>query len=326
MDIITSPSSTTIPCSTEGTQGLVELRRFFTARMANRHALTMPERRASFAGLMTSLFPRSETTSLRFVTCADRPAEVHEPKDAPIVATMLYLHGGAYVSGGSATHRHFAATLSHMAHARIVMLDYRLAPEHPYPAAIEDTIAAFIELKSDAGALPVMLGGDSAGGGLTLAVAQTLRDKGGPMPEALVLLSPFVDLTLSSASYQRLASKDPFLTTAGLTADVARYVPDAARRTEACASPLFGDLAGLPDTMLQVGSDEILLDECVGLLTKLQTSGVPVTAELWDGMVHNWHLFPNWLPEADRATAHLAAFIQTHAIDPERRTQNSPQP
>ena len=314
MDITTNSSITTVSSSAEGLRGLVELREFFSARMANRHALTMPERRASFASLMTSLVASSQTTTLRSASWAARPAEIHEPEHVPIVATMLYLHGGAYVSGSPATHRRFAATLCRMAGVRIVMLDYRLAPEHPYPAAIEDALAAFIEIKTTAGSLPVILGGDSAGGGLTLAVAQTLRDKGGPMPDALVLLSPFVDLTLSAESHQRLASKDPFLTTAGLAADVARYIPDAERRTESCASPLFGNLAGLPDTMIQVGSDEILLDECLSLLTRLETSGVTVTAELWDGMVHNWHLFPNWLPEADRATEHLAAFIQARAV------------
>lgn len=302
------------PCSKTGEAGLGELRQFFAARMGGRHAMTMPERRASFAGLMTSFFPDIRSAQISAGQLGARPCETSSPLAGAPIADILYFHGGAYVSGGLATHRHFCAVLAMAGQTQVYSLDYRLAPEHPHPAAVEDAIAAYLELRSRSnGSRPLFVGGDSAGGGLTLALSLSLRDSGARLPEGLLLLSPFVDLTMSSDSYSRLADADPFLTKAGLALDVARYAPDAASRRGPLLSPLFADLRGLPPTILQTGTDEILLDEILALVGKLREAGVPVEAQLWERMVHNWHLFGMWLPEADQATRELGAFVRRAA-------------
>lgn len=316
MTVPTSFSIVTIACSSAGRDGLDQLRRVFAARMAGRHGLTMAERRAGFAALMAALVPMSAPDMPRRERIGGIETEVHGD-DAPSCGTVLYLHGGAYVSGGPATHRDFAMRLSRQAGARVVVPDYRLAPENPFPAAIDDAVTTFHAVRALWPDSPVVVGGDSAGGGLSLALALRLKAAGSPQPAGLMLLSPFVDLTLSSPSHRRLESSDPFLTTAGLAADVARYVPEPAQREEPLASPLFAALGGLPDTLLQVGSDEILLDDSLALVGRLRADSIGVEAELWDGMVHNWHLFPNWLPEAHAATARLGDFVRSKAGAPE---------
>jgi len=283
--------------------GLAALRAAFAARMANRHALSMAERRAAFAGLMAQLNPCAAPPSVRLAGCAAELA------GTPADQAVLYLHGGAYVSGSPATHRHFGLDLARRAGLPVYMLDYRLAPEHPFPAAPEDAFAAYQALL--ASHTHVAVAGDSAGGGLSLAVALLARARGVAMPACLVLLSPFVDLSLTAPSCTERAPLDPFLTRDGLAADVQRYLGDADRRMP-LASPLFADLAGLPPTLVQAGTDEILFDDFERIAAALTEAGVSTTFEPWPGMVHNWHLFPNWLPEAGDATAGIAAFINRH--------------
>jgi monoterpene epsilon-lactone hydrolase len=300
-----------IPLSIEGQKGLGALRAFFSTRMAGRHELSLASRRAAFQLAIDSLGLSKDRLDSKQVLIADRTALlstfVPEGQD---IADVVYFHGGAFVSGSPFTHLHFTSLLSQLSYSQVFSIDYSLAPEHPYPAALNDAVAAF-KFVSDRNPLrPVFLAGDSAGGNLALACAHRLREEN-LSPAGLILLSPFVDLTMGHASSSTRSNVDPFLTTAGLEADVARYVAERHSLRSPEISPLYARHDALPSVFLQVGTDEILFEENIALVTALRQAGVDVHGEIWDGMVHNWHLFPNWLPEASEATLRIANFIRS---------------
>jgi phosphinothricin tripeptide acetyl hydrolase len=188
--------------------------------------------------------------------------------------------------------------------------DYRLAPEHPFPAAVDDAVAAYRWLL-DRGQTPerMVLAGDSAGGGLTVATLLALRDRGLPLPAAGVCISPWVDLTLSGASYDAKAATDPIVTRDGVTEMARAYLGQTEARTP-LASPLFADLSGLPPLLIQVGSEEVLLDDSVALAKRAKTAGVDATLEIWPSMIHVWHWFLPMLDEAQAAIDVIGAFVQ----------------
>jgi acetyl esterase/lipase len=221
---------------------------------------------------------------------------------------LLYLHGGAYVFGAPATHRALTRRLARAASACVVAIDYRLAPEHPHPAALEDAMAAYRALL-DQGvpAASIVIAGDSAGGGLSLALALAIRDAGLAAPAALALLSPWTDLSLSGASHQDCAARERLLSTAGLREDVRAYAAGADPRSP-LLSPLFADLRGLPPMLVQVGSDEILLDDSRRLAKAASAAGVSLSLQVWPGLWHVWQLFGGWLPDADAAIEQLGRF------------------
>jgi acetyl esterase/lipase len=223
---------------------------------------------------------------------------------------ILYLHGGGYVIGSPTTHRSLAGEISRAAQAAVLLIDYRLAPEHPFPAAVEDGVAAFRWLL-DQGFAPARtaIAGDSAGGGLTVATLLAARDQGLPMPAAAVSISPWSDLTCSNPSYQTRADADPLVTTANITQMVRAYL----RETEPkhpLASPNYADLRGLPPLLIHVGTDEVLLDDAINLDAKARADGVDSTLEVWDDMIHVWHAFHPMLPEGKQGIERVGAFLR----------------
>jgi len=222
---------------------------------------------------------------------------------------VLYLHGGAYMSGAPAHYRHFTWRIADIVAGCVWALEYRLAPEHPFPAALQDAFAAYdwlLHNTPEAGRLFVM--GDSAGGGLTIALLMKLRDEGKPLPEAAVALSPWTDLALTGQSLQSNAAADPMLNADHLPAFARYYLAGADPRTP-YASPLYGDARGLPPVLIQVGSDEILRDDAVRMAEKLQLHNPRSKLEVWPRMPHVWQLFAPVLPEASRAIAQIGHFI-----------------
>ena len=222
---------------------------------------------------------------------------------------ILFLHGGGYAAGSPSLYRHITWRFADAAEACVVTPDYRLAPEHPFPAALDDAVAAWRALvKSGANPRCTAFLGDSAGGGLALALALRLRDEGGPLPGAIVAISPWTDLAITGASCRR-GCADPMLNADDLEPIAAQYLAGADPRTP-YASPLYGDLRGLPATLLQVGSDEILVDDSVRMAKRMRKAGCDVTLELWPRMPHVWHAFAPLMPESRQAIARVGSFIR----------------
>ena len=220
------------------------------------------------------------------------PAERHTGPGARTDVAILYLHGGGYCVGSAQSHRGLVSQLAAATGAQAYAIDYRLAPEHPAPAAIEDALAALEAL--EARGLPaskVIIAGDSAGGGLALATALRLRDAGKPMPAALYLISPWADLTHSGRSHVFRANADPILTTESLDTYAVAYVGDKVDRASQDASPMLADLSGLPPILIQVGADEILLSDSETLQARAEAAGVMASVEIWPGMIHVWPIF-----------------------------------
>ncbi|MBM3222655.1 MAG: alpha/beta hydrolase [Candidatus Tectomicrobia bacterium] len=227
--------------------------------------------------------------------------------------TLLYLHGGGYVIGSINTHRDLAARLSRAAAARVLLIDYRLAPEHPHPAAVDDAVTAYRWLLQQ-GAAPTstVIAGDSAGGGLTVAALVALRAAGAPLPAAGVCISPWVDLEGIGDSMSSKASVDPIVQLPGLQWFAGLYLNGAHPRTP-LAAPLYADLHGLPPLLIHVGTAETLLDDATRLAARAQAAGVEVTLDAWEGMIHVWHLFAAMLPEGQQAIERVGAYIRQHA-------------
>jgi monoterpene epsilon-lactone hydrolase len=221
---------------------------------------------------------------------------------------LIYLHGGAYVSGAPIYYRHFTWRIANAARAHVWALEYRLAPEHPFPAALQDAVAAYEWLadKSAPGELLVM--GDSAGAGLVLCLLLKLRDAGTPLPCAAVSMSPWTDLALTGASLTGNAASDPMLNPDDLPYLVRCYLAGSDPRNPH-ASPLYGDVFGLPPVLIQVGSDEILRDDAVRMAEKLKQHNAQSRLEVWPRMPHVFQLFVPVLPEAHQAIAQIGKFI-----------------
>jgi acetyl esterase/lipase len=222
---------------------------------------------------------------------------------------VLYLHGGAFVTGSPRTHRGIVGRIARGAGARIVTPDYRLAPEHPFPAGLEDATTVYRALILS-GVRPdrLAVAGDSAGGNLVFALLLKLKQESLPMPAAAVAMSPFVDMTGSGESMKTNAELDPLLHIDGLPSVVGAYAEGRDLR-DPLLSPLFGDLAGLPPCFIQCGSDEILLDDAVRMKAALEKVGVTVELEVWNRMPHVWQAFARLIPEASVAIERIAGFL-----------------
>ena len=239
----------------------------------------------------------------------DVPMEWIQMPDVDTDRVFYFIHGGGYYRGTVATSRSPAAELSRNCAARTLSVDYRLAPEHPFPAAIDDVLAGYRWLLGQ-GVDPrnVVVGGISAGGGLTAALLLALKRAGDPLPAGAVPLSPWMDLTQGGASYRTRAAEDPIISKAYLDRMAAYYLAGQDPRNP-LASPLFGELAGLPPMLLQVGTAETLLDDSVAFAHRAREAGVDVRLEQWEGLVHGWHGFPQ-LPETHEAMARIGAFCR----------------
>ena len=223
---------------------------------------------------------------------------------------VLYLHGGGYIMGSLNTHRDLMGRISRAAQARVLGLDYRLAPEHPFPAAVDDTLAGYRFLLEQ-GLAPkrLAIAGDSAGGALTLAALIAGRDAGLPMAGAAVCLSPFLDLEGTGESIKTRSDVDPIATPEVIDVWAKAYLAGADPRTP-LANPLYADLHGLPPLLIQVGDHEVLLDDSTRLAERAQAAGVQVTLEVWPEMIHRWHSYASVLPEGQQAIEEIGTFIR----------------
>lgn len=240
------------------------------------------------------------------------PAEWISAPGARSDRALLHLHGGGYIIGSLATHRELAARLSRACLAPVLLLDYRLAPEHPFPAALEDATSAYRWLLAQ-GLSPnrVAVCGDSAGGGLALSLLVAARDAGQPLPATAVCLSPWTDLESSGESMTRHAEEDPIVQRDWLLRAAQAYLAGTADPRNPLASPLYADLRGLPPLLVQVGTAETLLDDARRLAVRARQAGVETTLEVCDEMIHVWQLFAALLPEGQQAIERIGAFVET---------------
>ncbi|MDR3637949.1 MAG: alpha/beta hydrolase, partial [Isosphaeraceae bacterium] len=289
----------------------IGLIRELIAIQGQRHALPLDEQRREYdrAQEVFSTAVAADVDSLRIGRC---PADLVRSRGALDGTRILYLHGGAYVLGSPRSHRHVAAAIGESAAASVLVLDYRRAPEDPFPSAVEDAVSAY-EWVLDQGQDPsrLVVAGDSAGGGLALAMMFALRDAGIRLPAAGVCISPWVDLTCAGGSHRAKSESDPVLRTDILRQMAALYLRGANARS-ALASPIFGNLEGLPPLLVQVGSEEILLDDARELARRTAAAGTPTTLEEWPGMIHVWHWYFPLLKEARAAIATIGEFIRAH--------------
>ncbi len=259
-----------------------------------------------------AFLPRPRHVDIRTWQVGDLHGEWLQPHRQRADAVILYLHGGAFIIGSPATHRDLTASLAHKTGLSVLALDYRLAPQACFPAWRDDAVGAYEALLAQGyDAARIILAGDSAGGNLVLSCALQLHALGRPMPAALVLLSPWTDLHCTSASMRLLAPFDAMLDPASL-AQLGRYHARAHALDDPGLSPLYGDMRGLPATLLQVSDSEILLDDGLQWADRAEAAGVVVERQIWPGMMHVFQLFCRWLPEADRAVDAIATFITAH--------------
>ncbi|MEY9888028.1 monoterpene epsilon-lactone hydrolase [Catenulispora sp. MAP5-51] len=268
---------------------------------------TVEEQRGGFAAAVGA--PAPEGVATRQTVLGGRPALELTPDGASERGHLLYLHGGGYVIGSPDTHAGLVGELARRAGLRTTSVDYRLAPEHPFPAAVEDGLAAYRELV-EAGTDPqdIVIGGDSAGGGLALATLLAARDAGLPQPAAAVVFSPWTDLTLGGASIRTKHGIDPIFIEDDLRAYADLYI-GAGDRTQPLVSPLFADLTGLPPLLIQVGANELLLDDAVGLAGRAGADDVEVTLEIGRELPHVFQHHFGRLDEADEALERAARFL-----------------
>ena len=259
---------------------------------------------------MTATSELPEGTRCEPCEVAGRPAEWVEAPDADASRVLLYSHGGGYVIGSIATHRALVARICQVAGIRGLILDYRLAPEDPFPAAVEDATAAYrFLLEAGTEARNIALGGDSAGGGLTFATLVALRDAGTPLPGAAIALSPWVDLEGSGASMTTKADADPMVGREGLLEMARLYLAGADPKTPT-AAPLHADLSGLPPLYVQAGTAETLLDDATRIAERALAAGVQLELELFEDLVHVFQAFAPHVPESLEAIEKLGAFLK----------------
>jgi monoterpene epsilon-lactone hydrolase len=232
------------------------------------------------------------------------------PTNKQPVGTILYLHGGWYAWGSAKVYRHFAGHIAARTGAEVFVADYRLAPEHPFPAGLLDAQACYRGL-TERGIRQIAIAGDSAGGGLTLALLSLLQTSGTPGgvgARAALVLSPLTDLTLSGASWETRAAADPYFTLAQAVSMVPLYLGNHDRK-DPLASPLFGNLAGLPPIRVHVGDDETLLDDSRRYVERAVAAGVDARVDIWEGLPHVFHSSVGQLTAADRALDAIGAFL-----------------
>ena len=277
--------------------------------------LEQPDLKAVRAGFeqLGAMFPVAGDVKCEPVMVGNVKAEWITAPGAADDRAILYLHGGGYVIGSINTHRALAAALSQAAKARVLVIDYRLAPEHPHPAAVDDAVACYRWLlKQGVSPKRLAIAGDSAGGGLTVATLVALRDAGEKLPACAVCISPWVDLEGIGESMTKLADVDPMVKKDGLLQLAGLYLNGKDARTP-LAAPLYADLSGLPPLLIQVGTWETLLDDASRIAERAKKAGVEVTYDPWEGMIHVWHLFASMLDEGKQAITKIGEFVQNKA-------------
>jgi monoterpene epsilon-lactone hydrolase len=260
-----------------------------------------------------SYWPAADDAEFEAVDVDGVPGEWSIVRGSDVSRALLYLHGGGYCSGSIVSHRRMVTEAGRAAGVRTLAIGYRLAPEHPFPAALDDALTAWRFL-GDHGitAAHIAIGGDSAGGGLTVALVNRLREGKEELPGCMWLVSPWTDLTLSGTTLVTNDAADPIIHRSYLVELADAYVPVGMARTDPRISVLYADLKGLPPMLVQVGSAETLLDDSTRLTAAAGAAAVPVTLEIWPHMIHAWHLWNAHLEPGREALASAGAFIRRH--------------
>ncbi|MDE0497305.1 MAG: alpha/beta hydrolase [Acidimicrobiaceae bacterium] len=236
--------------------------------------------------------------------------EMQTPDGASSDAIALYMHGGGYVAGSISSHRNLTGHLAKRLGCPVLSIDYRLAPEHPHPAPVEDSVAVYRWLLDrGSSADKIAIAGDSAGGGLAVSTLMKLRDLGLPLPAAAVSISPWVDMAGTGESMVTRADRDPMVTPDDLRRIAGLFLGADGDPADPYASPLEGDLSGLPPLLIHCGDDEVLLSDSERLAHKARASGVDVTLEVWPEMIHVWHFMAGFVAEADAGVARVAEYL-----------------
>ncbi|RPI34104.1 MAG: alpha/beta hydrolase [Chloroflexota bacterium] len=277
---------------------------------AQSHELDIPKSRAD-AEAMARMFKPLDSIVCSPLVANTVPAEWILPPGAKAGQALLFLHGGYFNSGSIMSHRSLAGNIASASQTRALIIDYRLTPEHPFPAALDDTVAAYQWLvDQDYPPHRLAVAGDSAGGTLAFSLLVHLRDKGMGLPALAVALSPITDLTMSGDSWTTNAKKDLMIDPVKALKSVEIYLSEADARLP-LASPLFAGLEGLPPLLIQVGSNEMLLSDATRFTEKARKAGVDVELEVWEGMQHEWQFAASFLPEARQALKRIGEFVAT---------------
>lgn len=261
------------------------------------------------AGLQFAL---PSNVNITKVDLANRPAELISIwRNREAARVILFLHGGGYALGSLDSHRYVAAEIARQTDAVVALLDYRLAPEHVYPAAVEDAVGAYLELSERFRGKPIALAGDSAGAGLSVAAMLALKEKGKVLPRCAYCMSPWADLACTGDSLSSHANKDPMVTKEMLVLFAGRYRGRADARTP-MVSPIYGDLSGLPPLFIQVGTAEVLLDDSLMLAKAAAKADVQVSLEVWPEAMHLWQCSFPIVPEGQEALSRGCDFLKRH--------------
>lgn len=270
----------------------------------------IPEQRARMERSTQQFLKTPKGISIQPVQAGGVPAEWVIDESSSPNRVILYFHGGGYTTGSPLTHRDLTGRLARASQARVLALNYRLAPEHPYPAAVEDALAAYHWL-TEQGVEPkqIVLAGDSAGGGLALALCLSLRESNQPQPAAVVCISPWVDLSMSGESVTARAKLDPVIDVVQLYAHGQRYAGQNDLRLP-LISPLYADLRGLPPLLIHVGSHEVLFSDATQLAEHARACGVDATLYVGEGLWHVWHIYASFVPEAQQAIEAIGKYVR----------------
>ena len=273
---------------------------------------TLDEMRRGWDGLFANVKSTVGAKSEK-VDAGGVKAEWIVAPEAAADRAILYFHGGGYVLGSIHSHRDMCERLSRAAQAKVLSLDYRLAPEHPFPAAVDDATAAYRWLlKQGFNPKKLAIAGDSAGGGLTFATLLALKKAGHPMPACATPISPWVDLEGTGESMTTRDAIDPMVHKPMIQQMAQTYLGPNGNLRDPLAAPLHGDLTGLPPLLIHVGSRETLVDDSVRMAEKAKKAGVPCDLEIVEGQVHVWHIFASRLDEGEQAIQKLGSFIRRH--------------
>jgi monoterpene epsilon-lactone hydrolase len=258
-----------------------------------------------------SIWPVADDVNLDLVDLDGVPGEWSIAPDSDATRVLMFFHGGGYCSGSILSHRRMVTEAGRAARTRTLAVGYRLAPEHPFPAAIDDALTAWRCLRNQGlAAGRIALGGDSAGGGLTVALINRLRDAGEELPGCAWLVSPWTDLTMSGETLATKDAVDPIIHKGYLGELADAYLPARTDRKDPQISPLFADLKGLPPTLIQVGAAETLLADATRFAAAAGAADVRVTLEIWPHMIHAWHLWNAHLEPGRRALTNAGTFIR----------------
>ena len=286
---------------------------------SRRLKLPVPQGRLAREQQSQKLFRMPAALVIKPCTVVGVTGEWLRPRAEEGKGIVLYLHGGAYIYGSTVTHRAIACAIAAASRCTTLVINYRLAPEHPFPAGLDDACAVYRALLQENPRQPIALAGDSAGGGLALALALRIRDEGlVPPPVAIALMSPWTDLTLSNPTHASKAHVDPYFPDSALLMGAAQAYGAGTPLTHPHLSPLFADLTNLPATLIHVGEHEALLDDARLLARRMAAHRSPATLTEYPGMWHVWQLLVGRMREADTSTAALGEFMRRKLRQPAR--------